>query len=111
MFGLRGHEPSDYTIPWYRGVWLFASYRQTSCSAAQGIARTMADGRDSTPTDPRFFFLAARGPSLPALPKVSRDRWRQEYSGCSSVLAIVLAELILVHACADPYVPGPPYCT
>ena len=61
----------------------------------------MADGRDSTPTDPRFFFLAAQGPSLPALPKVSRDRRMQEYSGCSSVLAIVLAELVLVHACAD----------
>ena len=71
----------------------------------------MADGRDSTPTDPRFFFLAARGPSLPALPTVSRDRRMQEYSGCSSVLAIVLAELILVHACAVPYVPEPPYCT
>ena len=54
----------------------------------------MADGLGSSPTDPRFFFL----PSLPALPKVSRDRWRQEYTGCSTVLAVVLTDLVLVHA-------------
>ena len=37
-------------------------------------------------------------PSLPALPKVSPDRWRQEYTGCSTVLAITLTDLVLVHA-------------
>ena len=35
-------------------------------------------------------------PSLPALPKVSPDRWRQEYTGCSTVLAITLTDLVLV---------------
>ena len=34
---------------------------------------------------------------LPALPKVSPERWRQEYTGCSTVLAITLTELVLVH--------------
>ena len=35
--------------------------------------------------------------TLPALPKVSPERWRQEYTGCSTVLAITLTELVLVH--------------
>ena len=62
MFGLRGHEPSDNTIPWYQyrcvafyllsaeiGARLLAGARRRKL-----LARTMADG-PSTPTDPGFF--------------------------------------------------------
>ena len=37
-------------------------------------------------------------PGLSELPKVSRGRWRQELTGCVSVLGIIIAEVALVHA-------------
>ena len=74
MFGLRGHEPSDYHSLVHQCVAVYVLSANFSLASQASLARTMADGRDSTPTDPRVFFLAARGPSLPALPKVSRDR-------------------------------------
>ena len=90
----------------YFGVILLITRRSFASTMGWRIAGRQPAHADG-PT--RFFFSAARGPSLPALPKVSRDRWRQTLPLTVSVLGFNVLQVLLLITLVSSHL-LPPHC-